>query len=71
MRLNFSLANGPVVNRYIRNDKMGRAQAIQYSDLNYTPREDEVRTYLTDWAKYRYTISYKPPISRSKNGTIS
>ncbi len=36
---------------------MGRAQAIHYSDLNYSPREGEVRTYLTDWANYRYTIS--------------
>ena len=36
---------------------MGRAQAIQYSDLDYTPREGEVRTYLTDWANYRYTIN--------------
>ena len=44
-------------NRYIRIDEMGRAQAIQYSDLNYSPREGEVRTYLTDWANYRYTIS--------------
>jgi type IV secretion system protein VirB5 len=57
MWLNFSLANRPVVNRYIRIDEMGRAQAIQYSDLNYTPREGEVRTYLTDWANYRYTIN--------------
>ena len=48
MWLNFSLATRPVVNRYIRIDKMGRAQAIQYSDLDYTPREGEVRTYLTD-----------------------
>ena len=36
---------------------MSRAQAIQYSDLSYSPREGEVRTYLTDWANYRYTIS--------------
>ena len=36
---------------------MGRAQAIQYSDLNYSPREGEVRTYLTDWANYRYTVN--------------
>ncbi len=36
---------------------MGRAQAIQYSDLNYSPREGEVRTYLTDWVNARYTIS--------------
>jgi type IV secretion system protein VirB5 len=25
--------------------------------LNYSPREGEVRTYLTDWANYRYTIN--------------
>lgn len=57
MWLNFSLARRPLVNRYIRIDEMGRAQAIQYSDLNYSPREGEVRTYLTDWANYRYTIN--------------
>src|SRR6266849_3001441 len=51
-----SLAHRPTVTRYIRIDEMGRAQAIQYSDLNYSPREGEVRTYLTDWANYRYTI---------------
>jgi len=52
----WSLAHRPVVNRYVRIDEMGRSQAIQYSDLNYSPREGEVRTYLTDWANYRYTI---------------
>ncbi|HUA97872.1 MAG TPA: type IV secretion system protein [Terracidiphilus sp.] len=57
MWLNLSLARRPLVNRYIRIDEMGRAQAIQYSDLDYTPREGEVRTYLTDWANYRYTIN--------------
>lgn len=57
MWLNWSLAHRPVVNRYVRIDEMGRAQAIQYSDLDYTPREGEVRTYLTDWANYRYTIN--------------
>ncbi len=54
---NLSLAHRPVVNRYVRIDEMGRAQAIQYSDLNYSPREGEIRTYFTDWANYRYTIS--------------
>src|SRR5271155_1578135 len=53
----FSLSNRPIANRYIRIDEMGRAQAIQYTDLNYSPREGEVRTYLTDWANYRYTIN--------------
>jgi type IV secretion system protein VirB5 len=55
--LNVSLARRPVVNRYVRIDEMGRAQAIQYSDLSYSPREGEVRTYLMDWANFRYTIS--------------
>jgi type IV secretion system protein VirB5 len=54
---NISLAHKPVINRYIRIDEMGRAQAIQYTDLNYSPREGEVRTYLTDWANYRYTVN--------------
>ena len=53
-----SLAHRPAVNRYIRIDEMGRAQAIQYTDLNYSPREGEIRTYLTDWANYRYTINH-------------
>lgn len=57
MALNVSLARRPIANRYIRIDEMGRAQAIQYTDLNYSPREGEVRTYLTDWANYRYTIN--------------
>jgi type IV secretion system protein VirB5 len=57
LAMNFSLAHRPIANRYIRIDEMGRAQAIQYSDLNYSPREGEVRTYLTDWANYRYTIN--------------
>src|ERR1700728_5153726 len=55
--MNLSLAHRPIANRYIRIDEMGRAQAIAYSDLNYSPREGEVRTYLTDWANYRYSIS--------------
>src|ERR1700722_10296624 len=46
MWLNFSLAHRPIANRYVRIDEMGRAQAIQYTDLNYSPREGEVRTYL-------------------------
>jgi len=57
MGMNLSLARRPIANRYIRIDEMGRAQAIQYSDLSYSPREGEVRTYLTDWANYRYTIN--------------
>ena len=52
-----SLAHRPIQNRYIRIDEMGKATAIQYSDLAYSPREGEIRSYLTDWANYRYTIN--------------
>ena len=52
-----ALAHKPTINRYIRIDDVGKAQAIVYSDLNYTPREGEVRTYLTDWANYRFTLN--------------
>jgi type IV secretion system protein VirB5 len=51
------VANRPALTRYVRIDDAGRAQAIQYSDLNYSPREGEIRTYLTDWANYRHTIN--------------
>jgi len=51
------VANRPAVTRYVRIDDAGRAQAIQYSDLNYSPREGEIRTYLTDWLNYRHTIN--------------
>ena len=51
------ISHRPVVNRYIRIDDVGRAQAIQYSDLNYSPREGEIRTYLTDWTNYRHTLT--------------
>lgn len=57
MLCNLILARRPALNRYIRIDELGRAQAIQYADLDYTPREGEIRTYLTDWANYRYTIA--------------
>lgn len=51
------LANRKLVYRYVRIDDIGRATAIAYNDLNYSPREGEIRTYLTDWANYRYTIN--------------
>lgn len=55
----FSLAHRPIANRYIRIDEMGRAQAIQYTDLNYSPREGEVRTWR------RGTERRKPPLPPS------
>jgi type IV secretion system protein VirB5 len=51
------VAKRPPLTRYVRIDDAGRAQAIQYSDLNYSPREGEIRTYVTDWANYRHTIN--------------
>jgi len=51
------VANRPALTRYVRIDDAGRAQAIQYTDLDYSPREGEIRTYLTDWANYRHTIN--------------
>ena len=51
------VSHRPAITRYVRIDDAGRAQAIQYSDLNYSPREGEIRTYLTDWTNYRHTIN--------------
>lgn len=51
------VSHRPAVTRYVRIDEVGKAQAIQYSDLNYSPREGEIRTYLTDWTDYRHTIN--------------
>ena len=41
MGLIFSLAHRPIANRYIRIDEMGRAQAIAYTDLNYSPAREK------------------------------
>ncbi len=51
------VSHRPAITRYVRIDDAGRAQAIQYSDLSYSPREGEIRTYLTDWTNYRHTIN--------------
>ena len=50
------LANKPPVTHYVRINEISRATAIAYNDLTYTPREGEIRTFLTDWATYRYTM---------------
>ena len=50
------LANKPVIYRYIRIDEAGRATPIAYNDLDYSPREAEIRTFLTDWATFRYSM---------------
>lgn len=50
------LANRPIQSRYIRIDEAGRATAITYNDLDYSPREGEIRAFLTDWATFRYSM---------------
>lgn len=50
----WQLANRPITYRYIRINSMETATPIQYSDLNYTPREGEVRNYLEAWARAKY-----------------
>ncbi len=50
------LADRPLTYRYIRIDDAGRATAITYNDLDYSPREGEIRTFLTDWATFRYSM---------------
>jgi type IV secretion system protein VirB5 len=50
------LATRPVIYRYIRIDEAGRATPITDNDLDYSPREAEIRTFLTDWATFRYSM---------------
>jgi type IV secretion system protein VirB5 len=50
----FHLADKHVVYRYIRINEMGQAAPISYNDLDYSPREGEIRTFLTEWAMDRY-----------------
>ncbi len=39
----------------IRIDAVGRAQAVNYTDLEYEPREAEVRYFLTDFVARHYS----------------
>jgi type IV secretion system protein VirB5 len=48
------LADRHIVYRYIRINELGQATPISYNDLDYSPREGEIRTFLTDWAMDRY-----------------
>ena len=50
------LANKPPVTHYVRIDEVGRANAITYNDLTYTPREGEIRSFLINWATLRYSM---------------
>jgi type IV secretion system protein VirB5 len=48
------LADKHIIYRYIRINEMGQAAPISYNDLDYSPREGEIRTFLTEWATERY-----------------
>jgi type IV secretion system protein VirB5 len=49
------LALRPPKRIYVKIDALGRATPLKYSDLeHYTPDAAVAKTYLTDWATYRY-----------------
>ena len=51
----YGLAVRPPKRVYIKIDDIGRATPIKYSDLeHYTPDAAVAKTYLSDWATYRF-----------------
>jgi type IV secretion system protein VirB5 len=49
------LAMRPARRIYIKVDQVGRATPVKYSDLeHYTPDAAVAKTYLTDWATFRF-----------------
>jgi len=40
--------------RYVRIDAIGRAEAINYDDLNYKPQEKEIKYFLTEFCRLYY-----------------
>jgi type IV secretion system protein VirB5 len=41
--------------RYIRIDAIGRAEAVNYDDLNYKPQEKEIKYFLTEFCRLYYS----------------
>lgn len=41
--------------RYVRIDSIGRAEAINYDDLNYKPQEKEIKYFLTEFCRLYYS----------------
>jgi type IV secretion system protein VirB5 len=41
--------------RYIRIDTIGRAEAVNYDDLNYKPQEKEIKYFLTEFCRLYYS----------------
>jgi type IV secretion system protein VirB5 len=40
--------------RYVRIDSIGRAEAVNYDDLNYKPQEKEIKYFLADFCRLYY-----------------
>jgi type IV secretion system protein VirB5 len=40
--------------RYVRIDAIGRAETINYDDLNYKPQEKEIKYFLTEFCRLYY-----------------
>ncbi|MGH9770956.1 MAG: VirB8/TrbF family protein [Candidatus Acidiferrales bacterium] len=53
---NFTLARRKPIVIPLRIDALGRATALQYSSLRFTPRDSEVRSALLDWTRARYAL---------------
>lgn len=54
--LNFSLARRKPIVIPLRIDELGRATPLEYSSLQYTPRDAEIRRALLDWTQSRYSL---------------
>ncbi|HET6206861.1 MAG TPA: VirB8/TrbF family protein [Terracidiphilus sp.] len=54
--MNLWLVRRPPLVLVVRVDELGRAEAVRYNSLDYTPRESEVRARLNEWATYRYRL---------------
>src|SRR5260370_7220140 len=46
--------------RYVRIDSIGRAEAVNYDDLNYKPQEKEIKYFLTEFSPLHYSRHQLP-----------
>jgi type IV secretion system protein VirB5 len=52
----FGLATRPAKHSYVKISDLGRATPVKYQDLeHYTPDAAMAKTYLTDWATFRFS----------------
>ncbi len=54
--VNVSLARRKPIVIPLRIDELGRATPLEYSSLQYTPRDSEIRRALLDWTQARYGL---------------